>query len=210
MLDIDPQANLFAWFSIRRRRLGEEGDGLLVQGLSSWRLGSELGRLRGEYDPILVVSPPHAESDARAAIRKVGLVLMPCQPNALDVWASAATLELAQTARTGALLVLNRAPPRGRAAEQKLRRSPGCAGRLRPRCSATGRSIGEGRGVAESAPGRPAGRGDRRLDRRGQGPARVAGPAPQPAEQGQGWRQRWITGAAATSATRPAPSSAAS
>jgi chromosome partitioning protein len=96
MLDIDPQASLFTWFNVRRRRFGDLEDGLLVQGLSGWRLGSELRRLRGEFDLILVDSPPHAESDARAAVRESNLVLVPCQPNALDVWASAPTLELAQ------------------------------------------------------------------------------------------------------------------
>ena len=37
MLDIDPQASLFAWFDRRRRRLGDEQGGLVVQGLSGWR-----------------------------------------------------------------------------------------------------------------------------------------------------------------------------
>ena len=113
MLDIDPQASLFAWFNVRRRRFGGE-NGLLVQGLSGWRLGSELRRLRREFDLIVVDSPPHAESDARAAIREADLALVPCQPNALDVWACGPTLELAEGARTDALLVLNRVPPRPR------------------------------------------------------------------------------------------------
>ena len=42
MLDIDPQASLFTWFNLRRRRLGDDEGGLVVQGLSGWRLGSEL------------------------------------------------------------------------------------------------------------------------------------------------------------------------
>jgi chromosome partitioning protein len=161
MLDIDPQASLFAWFNVRRRRLGDHRDGLLVQGLSGWRLGSELARLRREYDLILIDSPPHAESDARAAVREADLALVPCQPNALDVWASAPTLELAQKARTEALLVLNRVPPRGRAAEQMrheiaAQRWPLAAALLGNR-QAFAASIGEGRGVAESAPRSAAG-----------------------------------------------------
>jgi chromosome partitioning protein len=161
MLDIDPQASLFTWFNIRRRRFGDDGDGLLVQGLSGWRLGAELRRLRGEYDLILVDSPPHAESDARGAVREADLVLVPCQPSAVDVWASAPTLELAQTAGVEALLVLNRVPPRGRAAEQMraeivAQRWPLAATALGNR-QAFAASIGEGRGVAESAPGSAAG-----------------------------------------------------
>ena len=161
MLDIDPQASLFTWFNVRRRRFGDSEDGLLVQGLSGWRLGGELRRLRGEFDLIVVDSPPHAESDSRAAIREADLVLVPCQPNALDVWASAPTLELAQATGTDALLVLNRVPPRGRAAEQMraeiaAQRWPLARGLLGNR-QAYAASIGEGRGVVETAPGSVAG-----------------------------------------------------
>jgi anion-transporting ArsA/GET3 family ATPase len=48
MLDVDPQASLLIWFDRRRPRLGDDAAGLVVQGLSGWRLGSELGRLRGQ------------------------------------------------------------------------------------------------------------------------------------------------------------------
>jgi chromosome partitioning protein len=161
MLDIDPQASLFTWFNLRRRRLGDQAGGLVVQGLSGWRLGAELRRLRQEFDHILVDSPPHAETDAKTAIREADLVLLPCQPNALDVWATKATLEFAQSDRTDALLVLNRVPPRGRAAEM-IRAEIGAAGWPLAAASLGNRqafaaSIGEGRGVAETAPGSAAG-----------------------------------------------------
>jgi chromosome partitioning protein len=64
MLDIDPQASLVAWFDLRRRRWGAQEDRLLVQGLSGWRLSSEIGRLRASFDHILVDSPPHAAGGA--------------------------------------------------------------------------------------------------------------------------------------------------
>jgi chromosome partitioning protein len=161
MLDIDPQASLFTWFNVRRRRFGDDAAGLLVQGLSGWRLGSELRRLRAEVDLILVDTPPHAETDARTAIREADLVLLPCQPNALDVWATAPTLELAKAAGTAALLVLNRVPPRSRAADEmraeiEAQRWPLAAAGLGNR-QAFAASIGEGRGVAETAPRSPAG-----------------------------------------------------
>jgi chromosome partitioning protein len=110
----------------------------------------------------VVDSPAHAESDARAAIREADLALVPCQPNALDVWASAPTLELAQGVGTAALLVLNRVPPRGRAADQMraeiaAQHWPVAAALLGNR-QAYAASIGEGRGVAETAPGSAAGR----------------------------------------------------
>jgi chromosome partitioning protein len=161
MLDIDPQASLFTWFNLRRRRLDHAPDGLVVQGLSGWRLGSELRRLRDDFDLVLVDSPPHAESDAKAAIRAADLVLLPCQPNALDAWATRPTLEIAKAERTGALLVLNRVPPRSRAADQiraeiEAQGWPLAAASLGNR-QAFAASIGEGRGVAETAPRSAAG-----------------------------------------------------
>jgi len=161
LLDIDPQASLFAWFSQRRRRLGDRDDGLFVQGLSGWRLGTELGRLAAEADVVVVDSPPHAETEARSAIRAADLALVPCQPNALDVWATAPTLELAEREGTRALLVLNRVPPRGRAAlairdDIKNNGWPLAEAALGNR-QAFAASIGEGRGVAESGPKSAAG-----------------------------------------------------
>jgi chromosome partitioning protein len=162
MLDIDPQASLFTWFNLRRRRQGDGEGRLVVQGLSGWRLGSELGRVRRECELVLVDSPPHAETDARGAIRAADLVLLPCQPNALDLWASKATLDLAAAAGTDALLVLNRVPARGRAAAAirsaiESERWPLAAASLGNR-QAFAASIGAGQGVAETAPQSPAGR----------------------------------------------------
>lgn len=161
MLDIDPQASLFTWFSLRRQRVGDDAGGLVVQGLSGWRLGGELRRFRDEFELVLVDSPPHAETDARTAIREADLALLPCQPNALDVWASKATLDLAEAVGTPALLVLNRVPARSRTAaeirtEIVAQRWPIAEASLGNR-QAFAASIGAGRGVAETAPGSPAG-----------------------------------------------------
>jgi chromosome partitioning protein len=156
MLDIDPQASLFTWFSLRRRKLGDDQGGLMVQGLSGWRLGGEVGRLRREFDLVLIDNPPHAETDARSALRAADLALLPCQPNALDLWASKTTLELAQAAGTEALLVLNRVPARGLAAgairaEIEQQRWPLATASLGNR-QAFAASIAAGQGVAETAP----------------------------------------------------------
>jgi chromosome partitioning protein len=134
----------------------------MAQGLSGWRLGSELRRLRGTFDHILVDSPPHAESDAKTAIREADLVLLPCQPNALDIWATQATLDFARSEGTDAMLVLNRVPPRGRAADLIRAEIAGAGWPLATAVlgnrQAFAASIGAGRGVAESAPGSSAGR----------------------------------------------------
>jgi chromosome partitioning protein len=161
MLDIDPQASLSTWFHRRRRQLGDAAGGLIVQAVSGWRLGSELRRFRDGFDHVLVDSPPHAEIELETAIREADLALLPCQPNALDVWATEATLKYARSQRTPALLVLNRMPARGRAAamvraEIEAAGWPLAATSLGNR-QAFAASIGEGRGVAETAPESPAG-----------------------------------------------------
>ncbi len=161
MLDIDPQASLFTWFNLRRRRQGDDEGSLMVQGLSGWRLGGEVGRLRREFELVLIDNPPHAETDARSALRAADLALLPCQPNVLDLWASKTTLELAEAARTEALLVLNRVPARGLAAaairaEIEQQRWPLATASLGNR-QAFAASIALGQGVAESAPKSPAG-----------------------------------------------------
>ena len=190
--------------------LGEAENGLLVQGLSGWRLGGELRRLRREFDLVVVDSPAHAESDARAAIREADLALVPCQPNALDVGPRRRRWSW-RRGRTAALLVLNRVPPRGRAAEQMraeiaAQRWP-VAGALLGNRQAYAASIGEGRGVAETAPeAPPAGRSRRWLTRCWRGSRDGTAPGrDQHAQEGIDELR-----SDSDSANRPRPSSAAS
>jgi chromosome partitioning protein len=64
------------------------------------------------HDILLIDSPPHAETEARIAVRAGKLVLVPVQPSPIDLWATKPTLELARAEKIPALLVLNRVPPR--------------------------------------------------------------------------------------------------
>ncbi len=68
----------------------------------------------------MVDSPPHAETDARVAIRAADLVVVPTQPSPLDVWATRPTLDLAAKERTPAVLVLNRVPARASLTDRML------------------------------------------------------------------------------------------
>ena len=159
LLDTDVQGSLRAWSEVRRERLGEAG-GLDVTHLSGWRLGPELSRLKGAADVILVDCPPHAEADAKTAIRASDLVLVPCQPNPLDLWATRETLELIRREGRAALLVLNRVPARGRAAHGVRGAMAGdglplAEGALGNRV-AFAASMGEGGGVGETDPRSPA------------------------------------------------------
>lgn len=154
MLDTDPQASLGAWYELRIRVLGDD-DGLTVTSLSGWRLGNELSAAKRDADYVVIDTPPHAEIDAKTAIRLADLTVLPIQPTMLDLWATRPTLELAETEKTKALLVLNRVPARGLAAEAvkaeiRSRKWPLAKAQLGNR-QAFAASIGEGRSVAETA-----------------------------------------------------------
>lgn len=159
MVDIDPQRSLAAWHGERRAALGNRV-GPHLSDIPGWKLATELDRLRRDFDAIIVDSPPHAETDARAAIRAAALVLVPVQPSPMDLWATHPTLELARKERVPALLVLNRMPARGRLPGQIRARIvadglPLAAASLGNRL-AYAASMMEGRGVAETAPRDPA------------------------------------------------------
>jgi chromosome partitioning protein len=155
LVDIDPQASLTAWMR-RREHRREPAPELRLSMIGGWRLSVELDRLKREHDVILIDTPPHAETDAKSAIRAANLVLVPVQPSPFDVWASAATIDLARKERRPLALVLNRVPPRGRSLEEatSAMRDLG-AGSLEARLGnrqAFVASIGQGLGVIESEP----------------------------------------------------------
>ena len=115
-VDVDPQGSLARWGELRAALAGAAA--LPVAKVSGWRLALELERLRREAEIVVVDSPPHAELDARAAIRAADLVVIPVQPSPMDLWATQATVEMARVERRRALLVLNRIAPRTRLAQE--------------------------------------------------------------------------------------------
>jgi cellulose biosynthesis protein BcsQ len=71
----------------------------------------------GSADLVVIDAPPHAETEARIAVRVARLVVVRVQPSPLDLWATAETLKMAQDERRRLLVVLNRVPPRSRLTE---------------------------------------------------------------------------------------------
>ena len=156
LVDIDPQGSLTAWMR-RREHREHPAPELRFSMVGGWRLGVELERLRRDADLVLVDTPPHAATEAKGAVRAADLVLVPCQPSPLDVWASAATIDLARQERRPAAFVLNRVPPRARSVDEALAamRELG-AGTLEARLGnrqAFVAAINQGLGVIESEPG---------------------------------------------------------
>ena len=115
VLDIDPQRSLARWHGIRSERRSQVPP-LGFSSVSGWRLAAELDRLKREADFVLIDSPPQIDTDARLAVRRADLVLVPVQPSPPDLWAAEGTLKLAADEHRPARIVLNRAP----AASQKI------------------------------------------------------------------------------------------
>lgn len=120
LVDIDPQATLSAWFEARAETLGEAAGRLVFESVTGWRAAKTIDRLAAECDAVVVDSPPHAETDARIAVRAADLVIVPTQPSPLDVWATRPTLDMAAKEKTAAVLVLNRVPPRATITERMM------------------------------------------------------------------------------------------
>lgn len=115
-VDIDPQASLSRWAEVRRQLLGDQ-DRLHHVKATGWRTAREAEQLARDHHYVIIDSPPHAETDARLAIRAADLLLIPIQPSPMDVWATQATLQLARLEGVPTLLVPNRVPPRSNMAE---------------------------------------------------------------------------------------------
>ncbi len=113
-VDTDPQGSLTRWAALRAERLGELD--ITHRQISGWRTANEVDRLSGAHDVVLIDSAPHAETEARIAVRAASLVALPVQPSPMDFWATEPTLDLARQERVPAVLVLNRVPRRTRLA----------------------------------------------------------------------------------------------
>src|SRR6516225_1742014 len=160
LLDIDPQASLAAWVELRRARLGAKNVGFDFAALPGWRAAQWTeDRARGA-EFVVVDGPPHAEVEARIAVRAAGLVLVPVQPSPLDLWATEATLKMARDERRRPLVVLNRVPPRSGLTDRIVADlvqsgAPVAATRIGNRIAFV-RAMASGLGVLESADATPA------------------------------------------------------
>lgn len=115
-VDIDPQGSLTKWAEVRRAELGDDDKLRHVQA-SGWRSPREVEQLAKAYDYVIVDSPPHAETEARLAIRVADMIVVPVQPSPMDIWASQATLQLARAENVPVLIVANRVPARSSMAD---------------------------------------------------------------------------------------------
>lgn len=113
LLDTDPQHSLSRWHAERQKQAGRAAP-LHFAAPSGWRLSGALDQLRRDQDFVILDTPPHADTDAKLAIRGADLVLMPLQPSAADLWASEGTMKLAAEEKRRLAALLNRVPAQGR------------------------------------------------------------------------------------------------
>ena len=156
MIDIDPQGSLTAWHKIREERFGEGYTGITFSSLSGWRASGEVNRLKRTHDIVIIDSPPHTETEAKTAIRAADLILIPVQPSPTDLWATKATVDLAEKEKIPARVVFNRVSPNSKLmqtieAQLSNRLEQSFGNRV-----LFASSIMEGRCVTETAPSSPA------------------------------------------------------
>jgi chromosome partitioning protein len=111
LIDIDPQASLADWHRLRNGASVRYP--IDLSAVAGYRVSTELSRVKGSHDIVVVDSPPHAETEAKLAVRAADLVLVPVQLSPMDIWATGPTVQLARATGVPVLIVLNRVPPRG-------------------------------------------------------------------------------------------------
>lgn len=116
IVDIDRQASLLAWADLRDQLTLKIVKEVSVEQGSGWRLPYISARLLDECDLLFVDGASGRDDDFVAMTEIADLVLIPCQPTALDLWATKTLLASNPGLRSKALVVLNRMPPRGKAA----------------------------------------------------------------------------------------------
>ncbi len=116
LLDTDPQQSLARWWEERARQ--PKATPLTFETPAGWRIPAALDRLKRNHDVMLLDTAPHAETEAKIAIRAADLVLLPMQPSPADLWASDATLQLAKAEKRRAVVLLNRVPAAGKLTAQ--------------------------------------------------------------------------------------------
>jgi chromosome partitioning protein len=114
LVDLDPQRSLTRWVTLRA------DPALDLVDSRDYRAASDLRSASRTHDLVLVDCPGAASTLLDAALRESALVIAPCQPSALDAWATQSICEAAERLRTPIRILLNRIPPRSSSMEEVL------------------------------------------------------------------------------------------
>ena len=114
IMDLDPQQSLTRWAKLRADQ------GITLLDSKDYRAGGDIKAARRTHDVVLVDCPGAASSLLENAMRESDLVLAPCQPSVMDVWALASVLGTARKLKRPVRILLNRMPPRLGSLEEVL------------------------------------------------------------------------------------------
>lgn len=115
IVDLDPQRTASEWHALRPSGRGRVPVGLFES--ANWRAAADIRKAAGGADLVMIDSPGTAEVLRRVALRAASFCIVPCQPSAADVWACRTTVGLIAAEGVAHRVVLNRVPPRSRAAD---------------------------------------------------------------------------------------------
>jgi chromosome partitioning protein len=114
VMDLDPQQSLTRWAGLRA------DPAIAAIESKDYRAGSDIKAARRAHDLVLIDCPGAASSLLESAIRESDLVLAPCQPSVMDVWALASVVATADRLKRPVRILLNRVPPRLGSLEEVL------------------------------------------------------------------------------------------
>ena len=158
LLDTDPQGSMGRWFMARRERLGDPG--IEFSTSSAWGVSYECEKLRRQADFVLIDTPPKVDADLRPALREADLVLIPVATSHVDLWATEGVLDLARRERKPATVILNRAKPGTRLADEVAKAAQSLDAELAAAVLGNrvvyAETLGQGLGVLEAARRGPA------------------------------------------------------
>ncbi len=109
LIDTDPQQTITYWYSLRNKLVYKNKYPIECAVSTGWKVANEVARFK-QKNIIIIDSPPHMETETKAAIRTSDFVLIPCQPSPNDLWSTDATLQIVTKENKQMALVLNRCP----------------------------------------------------------------------------------------------------
>ena len=151
IVDLDPQRSACVWADARQQLTPP------VAGVDVGQLPAVLEAARGDGVALAILDSPPALDRVTATIaRAADLLLIPVQPSALDIAATAPAVDLARSVGVPAALVLSRCPSRSRDVEEAREALaaygvPIYPGLITDR-TAFRRSVATGQAVSESEP----------------------------------------------------------
>ena len=114
IIDLDPQRSLTRWAEIRK------DPAITVIESKDYRAGGDIKAAKKVHDFVLIDCPGAASSLLENAMRESDLVLAPCQPSVMDVWALGPVIATATKLKRPLRILMNRMPPRMGALDEVL------------------------------------------------------------------------------------------